>query len=245
MKRVPLFLLGLFPAVFAVAPSACTVDSALGRDAICVELPERPSSWAVLPDLEWRLNWRGSDGALRESLVSGGSVSIEVGRGLSQAILAYPESAGRILDPAGALYPADLNGSRLSLGWMRGWEAEVYRLLEREGLSPETVNFPRLDRELTSRSVDPWLMSPLEAARRLASASFKATALESPRLFPVAIPGPGPWAPESPLCPAPEASQDGQGFSSMLPSGCFIFFGATERLCVSVDSGGRALIIRK
>jgi hypothetical protein len=211
---------------------------ALGSQSLLLVLPTVPPGWASLPDLRMALTWRGSGGRLCSALASPGSrFRIEVERGLPQAILALPSSAGRGLLPAGAIYPGTA-GEELVLDWKGGYAASVALALGRAGVDPWGFDLARLAEEALSRCGDPWLFPALESARALAERDFRIDLFREPQRFPVILPGPGPWAPESPLAPAP-------GQPALLPKGLWRFLGSGEELLVSVDPEGGALVLRR
>ena len=213
-----------------------------------VALPEPPASWACLPDLRFELRWRDAAGLERSSDASPGSrVQIEVKRGRPQAILALPAPCSRgmepmePMEPAGALYPEALEATdsdALSLDWPGGYAASIALDLESAGLDPWAYDLSRLAAEGLARSGDPWLLPALEAARRLAEGSFRADAFRERSRSAVVLPGPGPWAPESPFAAAPLGS--GEGPLAMLPEGLSRFVGPAGELLVSVDAEGNA-----
>ena len=211
-------------------------------------------------------------------------------RGAGQAILARPISAGRGLCAAGALYPAALTAEEgaagraagspparagpfglpalfgpaeeLALDWQGGYAAEVGQRLVTAGLDPSRFDLARLRSEAAVRVADPWsALAPAEVARRLAAGSFRADALRERKRWLVLLPGPGPWAPESPLAAAPVAAApsilasadpspagaDTAGASAWraeLPEGVHRFLGREAELIVSVDAEGGSAWVR-
>jgi hypothetical protein len=212
---------------------------------IRVLLPEAPRSWSALPELRMTLSWRDPEGRLREArAAAGSSVSIEVERGFPQALVALPSSSGEPLLPAGALYPEALaagggEGDELHLDWRGGYAASIAAALEGGGVDPAGFDLYGLVDKALARAEDPWLVSPLETARRLAEGSFRIDRYRRPKRFDLGLPGPGPWAPESPFAPMPEGS------TARLPEGLWRFLGEDAELLVSVDSVGRAAIVRR
>jgi hypothetical protein len=216
--------------------------------ALVLVLPSPPESWAGLPDLAMAVSWRDPDGRLRSTVTAPGSrISIEVERGHPQALIARPSSAGRTLSPAGALYPEALTRSRgssydddrdaLYLDWIGGYAASIALALWSGGVDPWCYDLYRLADAALERSGDPWLISPLEAARRLSSLEFRIDAYKTPELMQVKLPDPCPWAPESPFAAAGTQV-------SLLPEGLWRFLGAEASLLVSVDSEGGSVTIQ-
>jgi hypothetical protein len=227
---------------------------ALGEHALLVVLPAAPPSWACLADLGLSLSWKGPDGGARSARAAPGSrLRIEVERGRPQAILARPSSFGGGLCPAGALYPEALAGrdagageDELLLDWRGGYAASVALALEGGGVDPFGYDLYALVDGALRRSGDPWLVPALEAARRLAGGNFRIDAYKRSELVSVGLPGPGPWAPESPFAPPPTVeSAAGASFSVSLPTGLWRFVGPGEELIVSVDAEGRAAMVRR
>jgi hypothetical protein len=249
----------------ALAPAlaSCGSDAAFGPAGVqelSVRLPEAPAAWAFLPLLRLELRWRDADGGFRSLSASPGeSLSIDVQRGLPQAILALPSSDGRELDPAGALYPEALagrstgdspSGAQLVLDWRGGYAASVALDLERAGLDPWAYDLSRLADQAVERCSDPWNVPPLGVASRLAAGDFRIDLFREPPRSAVTLPDPGPWAPESPFAAAPLASpagrdgagqgSDAQGPIAFLSEGLWRFVGTERELLVSVDAEGGA-----
>ena len=215
----------------------------LGSHEILLILPPPPLAWAFLGDLRVALTWRGRGGGLCSALaLPGTTLRIEVDRGIPQAILALPVSMGRGLMPAGALYPEALAGigcDELALDWKGGYAASVALALSGGGVDPWAYDLSRLANGALTRSGDPWLIPALEAARRLVDLDFRIDAFTMPPRHAVNLPGPGPWAPESPFAAAP------QSLVTLLPEGLWRFLGREEELLVSVDAdGGMAFVQR-
>jgi hypothetical protein len=220
-----------------------------GAHRLRITLPEAPASWAFLPDLRMALSWRGPGGGILSAPASpGGSMEIEVERGRPQELLALPSSAGRALRPAGALYPEALASAppasgaltdELALDWLGGYLAYVALALEGAGIDPRTYDLDRLSREAASRSGDPWVLPAGEVAARLVEGGFRASAFDDPERRRVALPGEGPWAPESPFAaaPAPAAGSEA-GIVADLPVGLWRFVGIEEELIVSLEGNG-------
>lgn len=245
-----------WPSVFSLLILSAVLDACgppFGRGslevhAVTLVLPGLPSSWAGAEDLAFRVEWRDGRGGLRETPAApGGSVEVELERGVAQEVLAFPLYRGRELRPAGARYPADLDpgadgGSgpaRLALGWTGGWMASLSRRLASGGYDPGTFNLDRLKAVLAGGDADPWLLEPGEAARRLVSGTFRASLVAEPRRFAVALPGPGPWLLESALAPKPRQGSDGS-WTADLPEGVSLVLGPGASLAISVDPSGTA-----
>jgi hypothetical protein len=228
---------------------ACSVWARLPlggeRQELLVSLPPAPPSWAALPDLRMAVTWKGIDGRLSSALALPGTrLRVEVERGEPQALLALPSSAGRGLRPAGAIYPRD-GSDELELDWVGGYAASLARALAGGGLDPWSYDLDRLAKEAAERCGDPWLKPILETARALADGDFRIDHFREPERFPVRLEGEGPWAPDSPLAPAPGSDSGGKPPLANLPEGLWRFLGAAEELLVSVDGQGGALLLRR
>lgn len=244
----------LLSALLFLSPSCSLPD--LSSERLLLSFPEPPPSWAFLGLSSFRLRWRDASGLGREAVVeAGGELEVSVRRGGFQALLAYPEGRGWGLAPAGALYPEGLEASDpygrgaeprpLGLSWAGGWLASVCSRLEAGGLEPEGFDLDGLARLAGTK--DPWVADPVDVALRLSEGRFRSSLVSGPPLFAVALPGPGPWAPESPLAPAPRAAADGTAscFEADLPEGCSLFLGLGESLLVSVDGEGAYCVVRR
>jgi hypothetical protein len=233
------------PALLSALMAACSPSAtSIGAHELVILLPQAPAAWASLPELRISLSWKGPEGRSRSLLAPFGSRQrIEVERGAPQALIARPYSSGRPLRPAGALYPLALAAAEsekgvdeLSLDWRGGYAASIALALEGGGIDPACYDLYRLVDGAIARSGDPWLVSPVEAARRLAALDFRIDLYgEAPRAS-VVLPGPGPWAPESPF--AEEAAS-----TASLPEGLWRYLGASSELLVSVDPDGRAAVL--
>lgn len=239
--------------VLALALLSCALPDP-SVESLRISFPEAPESWAALGPLSFALSWRDASGARRETVAGPGEeVEIELRRGGFQALIGFPRGLAAGLAPAGALYPLALEEAdpygreaeprRLTLSWAGGWLAAVSRRLEAGRLDPEAFDLRGLA-GLAGAS-DPWVAKPSEVALRLAEGRFRSSIVSSPSLFEVELPGPGPWAPESPLAPAPRLLAEGGPLLASLPEGVSLFAGPAETLLVSVDGEGRACAVRR
>lgn len=246
-------LFRFFLPLLSVVLAAC--GQPFGRGSLEVHdvtlvLPGLPPSWAGAEGLRFRVEWRDGGGVRHVALAApGSSLDVELERGVAQEVLAVPACWGRELRPAGARYPADLDPgqdgglgpARLALGWKDGWLASLSRRLASGGNDPEAFNLARLKAVLCGADLDPWLLEPGEAARRLVSGTFRSSLIAEPRRFAVALPGPGPWLAESALAPPPCLGNDGN-WSVDLPEGVSLLLGPDASLAISVDPTGNAMM---
>jgi hypothetical protein len=255
MKARALILAPLFLA-------ACSPFGRAGVHRVLLALPRVPPAWSCLTDLRFEVEWLGASG-LREtaSAAPDSCVAVELPRGIAQAIRARAFTRGLALASAGALYPECMDadsgcfplpwasGGPLVLDWRGGYAAEVAAALESAGVDPLRFDLARLRRELDARVVDPWsALAPLELARRLASGAFRIDALREPERRAVELPGPGPWAPESPLASPPEpllVKEDGTAgsWSAYLPAGIHRFIGPSELLTARIGMDGETICV--
>ncbi|MBL8966117.1 MAG: hypothetical protein JNG85_03850 [Spirochaetaceae bacterium] len=253
--------------------AACSLPfGSASRERLTLRLPPPPAAWAGLPGLDLIVRWRDASGLRREARAPFGErLGIEVARGLPQAILAYPRSAGRPGRPAGLRYPAAGSGipgaadpgaavsspvagpRELEATWLGGWAAAVFAELEAKGLDGAAFDLDRLERVAADYGGDPWRLEPREAAGRLATGRFRSDALKPGSGFLVSLPGPGPWAPESPLAPMPRLLAPGEppaqgpaaegGYATELPEGLYRFLGPAAELALWIDGAGNGVAI--
>jgi len=256
--------------VLALAPlllGSCLPLGSVRIHRVVLALPPIPAAWSCLGDIRFELEWIGGSG-LRERLEAapGSQVAVELPRGQDQALRAAAVAGGLVLAHAGALYPASLTagaerfslpstaGGRLELDWRGGYAAEVAASLESAGIDPFRFDLARIVREIEARELDPWAaLAPRELARRLAAGTFRLDALREPARYPLVLPGPGPWAPASPLAAAPEALGTAPGavqgaaadaWSVSLGPGIHRFVGFAEILVALVAAEGQVACVR-
>lgn len=239
----------------AAGLSSCSLSfggGTLETQAVTLVLPGLPPPWGAAEGLMFRVEWRDGGGVRHTTLAApGGSLEVELSRGAAQEVLAIPACWGSELRPAGARYPADLDPgtdgglgpARLALGWKGGWMASLSRRLASGGYDPEAFNLARLEAILDGADLDPWLLEPGEAARRLVSGTFRSNLIPEPPRFAVALPGPGPWLAESALAPQPRPGDDGS-WTVDLPVGISLVAGPDASLAIGVDASGKATIAR-
>lgn len=247
--------LGLSLLFFAGPMEACSPPlghGSLDVHPLTLSLPELPPSWAAAGGLMFRIEWRDGEGVLQGTLAPpGSSLEVELARGVAQEVLAVAFVQGRELRPAGARYPADLDSgpdgglgkARLPLGWKGGWLASLSRRLASGGYDPESFNLAHLKAVLDAADMDPWLLEPGEAARRLIAGTFRSSLLSEAKRFAVGLPGTGPWLAESALAPQPRHAADGS-WTVDLPEGLSLVLGEDVALAIRVDSTGKSVIVR-
>ncbi|MDR2150639.1 MAG: hypothetical protein LBO67_07485 [Spirochaetaceae bacterium] len=192
-----------------------------------IVLPALPDTWeAVLGTPRWRLEWINEAGEKERRDFDGAdnnAIAITVMQEWTTPIVAYPYWSSRglfpgTMKPAGALFPLDVDGTRLVLTWHGGIDASLYGELAAAAGTEKTKAFTRLPlyfnwvgfRELLrSDSInedlraDPWQADWRTLAARLVRSGFDRRALvpqaRQRMLFPVAD---GTWIGTSPFAAA-------------------------------------------
>ena len=196
-------------------------------------LPELPGHWKeILGEPNWRLEWVGEEGTWQEW--EGGPGSSPPGLSLIQewttAVLAWPFWPARnllpgMMRPGGALFPWDVYGGMLALGWEGGVAAVFWKelaLAERssaaaEGRLPWYLDWPRFrsllfEDETISDAVrrDPWLADWKDIAGRTVKSGFDRRRIKSRSFTELTIPGlGGRWIGSSPFAPPLDTPVDG------------------------------------
>ena len=199
-------------------------------------LPELPEHWKeILEEPHWRLEWIGEGGAWRERDLLPGQIPPDIAlmAEWSTPVLAWPFWPGRelfpgMMRPAGALFPWDASGEKLTLSWKGGVLALFWKelaLAERPSAPasasesrrlPWYFDWPRfrelLESESISRAVreDPWLADWKSIAGRTIQSGFDRRRIVPRPLAGLDIPGlGGRWIGSSPFAPPLDASKDG------------------------------------
>lgn len=235
-RRVGRFAMFFLP-VFTLA--ACRIFP--DWESVTVFLPEPPPAWSecgLTPAWEVRASWFG--GRTVSAAGPGVRASLLLPRGERAAVLAYPIWAGRELRPAGAVYPADGEGT-LALTWEGGYRAEAARVLILAGVDPGRFDLDRFSREALARLGDPWLRPPAAFAESFAQETFRVTWMDPPPLFEVSAVGlPGRATSESPF--GPGLAPDGEGWAeALLPVGVSRWYADWGRVSVEVREDGAAV----
>jgi hypothetical protein len=261
-------ILSLCILAAALGLVSCEFFGSLGIHELVISSPSRPEIWRGIPHIEYRLTWRNPEGLIEEaSLKEGESISIRVARGAFQCLrmecLARYSAAGHEyrLRPAGILYPFESSriGDALQASWTEGYICEVGASLERGGYDPAMFNLSRLETLLEEKGIDPWLRSGIRTARDLAEGRFRGEDFDPRDLFPVDLPLPGPWYPESPFGrPVVESLKDfkldlrdresklsgSSRLSVDLPIGIHAFSGPGGGILVELGEDGRGIWVR-
>jgi hypothetical protein len=202
-----------------------------------LDIPEPPPAWtAMLGDPLWKIEWLNPGGGKEAAVFSEKNPEISLPQTWASAVSAWPYWPDRgigpgIFKPAGAIFPFDAAGGRLSLSWQGGVDAVLYwELAEVQDTEaspaasenarsvdrlPQNFNWPRF-RELFEDPdlnevirQDPWLADWKAIAAKIVSSGF-----DKRRFVPEAredMPLPlnsGPWIGTSPFA-APLIFEDG------------------------------------
>lgn len=188
MKAIESSLWLLFLAILS-SSTGCSPLAPLfpsGKE-LTLETPELPAPWRPLSELfYYELAWQDPEfDERRVRCPPGEQLEVVLPRLANSPVVVTPilstvRGERRFL-PGGALYPQDLRGKRtLSGSWERGFEALLFRELQRRGFAYFQVNQRRLEAELKSRcGTDPWRGDFDLVLRRLLEGSFRSSYLSS------------------------------------------------------------------
>ncbi len=226
----------LFLVVVAFLASACS-DSAIFVHEITLRTQARPPAWAGLPTLEYSVVWMDNEGVRRvENIREGDELKLRLRRGESCGIAANVSSGSARLRPAGALYPRGLEpggDSVLELDFLSGYVNAIAGCIERSGKVPWTYPLEKLKTELSAKGVDPWAVSPFEAAEALVYGRFRIDRYTH-KAEAVLLPQGGSWIPESPFC---KIERDDTRQRAFLTEGITVFFDEGKKLIVLLKEG--------
>jgi hypothetical protein len=204
-------------------------------------LPSPPGQWSrALGDFGLALVYWDSAGAEHsQDVPAAGTVRINCSRRGNSPVLAYPRvpaDSGRLLRPAGGLFPLDLEeGNVLRLTWEKGPVALLLSLLRPLGGDTSRVNAGRLA-EYMAREPDQWGLDLVGMAEKIAAGCFTAYDIDLlPHREVTVETGPGEWFSESPFSGVMVADTAG---TITMPSlslgmhGLFSLEGRALRICV-------------
>jgi hypothetical protein len=229
MKRI-FFAFLFFPLLL---PSACSFPP-IPR-YYQVSLPFLPAPWGgLLGKPLWRLEWINGEG--REEVYEGpemGFPELSLIQEWSSPIIAWPYWPEKKLfpgdmKPAGAIFPWDVSGSRVILGWNAGVDAFFWRKLASGATGNSTrvpwyFDWPRF-RELFQGTVldeavrlDPWRVDWEVLARKTLESGFYRSRIVPRPVTELTIPGLGSfWIGSSPFS---QPLDFPSGDSLILPAG--------------------------
>ena len=210
--------------------------------AACRDGPIRPSYRPVLPELpghwkenfgepHWRIEWLGEGAKWQERSISpaGRVPSLSLIQEWTTPVIAWPfwPDHGLVpgmMRPCGALFPWDVSGDEIALGWEAGVEAVFWKEMasaERttaagEGRLPWYFDWPRFRAALggaeTPEDVrrDLWLPDWKGIAQKTVDSGYDRRRIVSRKFLTLAIPGfGGQWTGSSPFEPPLDAGEDG------------------------------------
>ena len=188
-----------------------------------LKFPQIPEQWeGILGRPHWKIEWIDSEGHKKSLTVSEtGNVKLNVTNNLSNALIAMPFWPEKQIDagvfkPAGAIFPFDVSGENLILGWIGGVEAVLYYELASAyntetsssavSRQPQYFDWPRFRLLFSDTSVnadfrkDPWLADLQNIALKIVQSGFDKRRLtpESRSSLKVSA-GHGPWISTSPF----------------------------------------------
>ncbi len=230
-----------------VLAASCTLDRLLVHD-ILLAAPERPRAWRGAGALAYEVAWKDERGSLlRATIGEGGEIALRLRRGAPQAILATPLWEGLRLPPAGALYPHDLepppgdlpsvSPDRMALSFASGYAAAVATIIAEKGVDPWGYPIEKLAAVPAGAGKDPWDLPSWKAAETIIGGTFRVTAFPAAKAA-FALPGGGPWLPESPFC---ALGGEGASLSATLADGLHYFYAKGATLAVRVEGGAARL----
>jgi hypothetical protein len=203
-------------------------------DRYTLELPDLPPAWEMALGIpQWRVEWLNSAGRLETATVTGnGKMTVSLPQTVASPVLARPFWPDKgliagIFRPAGAIFPFDVSGKNLVLGWQGGIDANLFWELagvcgiavsdagpetddtERAALrQPQNFDWPRfrllfadptLNAEIRG---DPWLADWRSIAEKIVLSGFDKRRLVPEPRGKLTVPvGPGPWIGTSPFAP--------------------------------------------
>jgi len=181
---------------------------------LALQLPELPGHWQeCFGAVGWLVVVPGTETIIEVPAGCTQPQGILLPKRQHQPVLAFPLPASGScglpaagfcrLPPAAAVFPLDLAADRtaLVLSWEQAPLGELLHRLLRQGVEVETLNVPRLCREIQSRfPADPWSLDVDAAAAALVTGCFRVTDLRPLASRTVALElGPGRWFLESPF----------------------------------------------
>ena len=198
-----------------------------------LELPEPPAAWvSLLGQPNWKVEWLNTDGQkMSKNILPGQNAEIAVPVTFTNPVTAWPWWSGLaagFFKPAGALFPFDVSGEKLSLSWEAGpdtvfyWElAAAYNQNEKK--IPANFDWLRF-RELFWTDIlsgavreDPWLIDWKNVAEKTISSNFDRRRLVPRVVESVSIEvHSGPWYGTSPFA---EPLRFAEGETPVFPVG--------------------------
>ena len=161
------------------------------RSSYRIVLPELPEHWKeLLGDAHWRLEWVDEQGSWQRLDLRPGAQPPEFSliNEWIYPVIAWPfwpewELHPTLMRPCGALFPWDVSGGELILGWKGGVDAILWKELGAASRinaqrSPWNFDWPRFREILSSGNLseeiikDPWLADWRDIAGRTVQSGF-------------------------------------------------------------------------
>jgi len=194
-------------------------------------LPDLPAHWEeILGEPHWRIEWVGGSGSWKAKEIFPGEKApgISLIQEWVTPVLAWPFWPDRNLvpgtmQPSGALFPWDVSGRKLNLGWKGGVDAVFWKEIaasERvvtasDGRLPWYFDWMRFRELLESDNIpeavrqDPWLADWRSIAQKTVQSGFDRRRIVSRSFTELSIPGfVGRWIGSSPFALPLEAESD-------------------------------------
>ena len=202
-------------------------------------LPELPRHWEeILGEAHWHFEWIGEDGGRLEKETASGreAPDLSLMQEWTTAILAWPfwperDISPGVMRPAGALFPWDSSGGKVTLSWKGGVDAVFWNELAvadrpttaAQGRLPWYFDWPRF-RDLVYESgtvndavrEDPWIADWKSIAQKTVQSGFDRRRIVSVKFTALSIPGfGGRWIGSSPFAAPLDADPDGPLYLSV------------------------------
>ncbi|GHU55505.1 hypothetical protein FACS189442_3150 [Spirochaetia bacterium] len=214
--------LGLFTALLL-----CGCGDSLAEPRFVLDFPAPPPAWTELfGPPRWRIEWisPAGTGEFVETRAPGERVEVIISPTGASPILAWPFWPARgigedispgIFRPAGAVFPFDAAGGRITLSWQGGVDAFFYHALLKAAAStegavgvrvPQNFDWPRFRSLFEDPSVsaevraDPWTADLRDIAVKVVQSGFDKRRFKPAARVELKIPvSGGPWTGTSPF----------------------------------------------
>jgi len=192
-------------AIFALALQlVCCGDRFPARYTL--ELPKPPEVWlSLLGEPHWRVQWVNPDGEKQTAdIPPGKGIAVEIPVTWVNPVTASPywpthNLIPGLFKPAGALFPFDVDGSRLRLSWEAGhdtvfyWELALANIEGNMARVPANFDWQRFRELLKSETLredvrkDPWLVDWCSVAESTIKNTFYSSRLKPETVVNVTI----------------------------------------------------------
>jgi hypothetical protein len=208
--------------LFTLLAAICLLSCGHGplREQIRVVFPVIPALWKeILGEPHWRLEWYDTAGigqcaeipAPAAAVTTPPTATVDILVHWPNAVLAWPYWPGKgvsagLFRPAGAIYPLDARGEKITLTWRAGIDAHFYRELDKvrplnaSNRAPEYFDWKHFRAALWQTApedlqADPWLADWQDIAEKTVKSGFRQSLLkaETRKNTVIALPHDGPW----------------------------------------------------